>query len=83
MFFNFRLKRLILFKLNQILMTQAELAQAISDAADKIQKGINEVKDAIAKSGSTTPEVDAALARLQGFATDLDDLNPDAPPPTT
>jgi len=63
-------------------MTQAELAQALSNVSDQIQKGIDEVKAAVAASGNTTPEVDAALTRLQGFAQTLDDLNPDAPPPT-
>jgi len=62
-------------------MTKAELAQAINDASDQISKGIDEVKKAIEESGNSTPEIDAALNRLQGKTQELDDLNPDAPAP--
>lgn len=82
MFFNRNLRRLILYKLNQIIMTQAEVAQAINDASDRIQKGIDEVKKAVANSGNSTPEIDAAITRLQGYAKDLDEINPDEPPTT-
>lgn len=58
-------------------MTQQELADALEAASAQIQKGIDEVKAAVAASGQTTPAVDAALAKLQGYAKDLDDINPD------
>ncbi len=47
-----------------IIMNQAELEQALQAA--------------IATAGNSTPEVDAALARLQAARTTADDLNPDA-----
>lgn len=75
-------------------MNQAELAQTLDTVAtelgavsDQLQKGIDEVVAAVGNTGSTSPEVDAALSRLQGVADALktktqalDDLNPDAPP---
>jgi ABC-type transporter Mla subunit MlaD len=70
-----------------IAMNQAELEAALAAAADKTEKIIAEVqastqelKDALAAAGSTTPEVNAALARLQGALQVADDLNPDPAP---
>ena len=40
-----------------------------------------QLEAAIAAAGNTTPELDAALARLQASLTVADDLNPDAPAP--
>ena len=69
----------------QITMNQAELAQALNDAKDQaakakaeIVKKIADLEAAITNAGSTTPEVDAALAALKGEVQGLDDLNPDA-----
>ena len=76
--FSFKFKVIKLLK--KILMNQQELAAALSKVSDQLQKGIDEVKTAIANSGNTTPEVDTALANLQAAAQALDDLNPDAPP---
>lgn len=83
----------ILNKLNQILMTQAELAQALTDAAAEAVKAkaeivakIADLEGAIANAGNTTPEVDTALAALKEAVQGVDDIVPDAPPaepPTT
>lgn len=70
-----------------ITMNQADLAQAITDAAAQATKAKEEIvakiaalEDAIANGGATTPEVDAALADLKGVVQTLDDLNPDPTP---
>jgi len=87
----------VLLKLSQLhedlMTTQAELATAlggISDSLDatsiELAKATQEIVTAVANAGATTPEVDAAVARLQALSTNLanaaktlDDLNPDAP----
>lgn len=75
-------------------MNQAELATALGaigdslgSVGDELAKATAEIIAAVANSGNTTPEVDAAVARLQGVATalataaqTLDDLNPDQAP---
>ena len=70
--------------------TQAELAARLSAVGDELDKATAEIvaaiqalKDALAAAGGTTPEVDAAVTRLEGGAKALDDLNPDAVPPVT
>jgi ABC-type transporter Mla subunit MlaD len=79
--------------LKRILMNQAELktaldsiGTALGSVATQLEKATNEIIIAIQNAGSTTPEVDAAVANLQAVATalttasqSLDDLNPDAP----
>lgn len=67
--------------------TQAELAAQLTSIGDELDKAqaeivaaIQALKDALAAAGSTTPEVDAAVTRLEGSAKALDDLNPDATP---
>jgi capsule polysaccharide export protein KpsE/RkpR len=67
--------------LERILMEQAELATALNGVADELTKATAEIIAAIAASGTTTPEVDAAVAKLQGLAKALDDLNADLPTP--
>lgn len=67
-------------KLNK-LMTKQEFADAVNAASDQLQKALNEITTAIQNSGNSSPEMDAALTRLQTAATALDDLNPDAPAP--
>lgn len=69
-------------------MNQTELAQALTDLAAQSDKAkaeivakIDELEAAIANAGSTTPEVDAALAALKNSVQGLDDLNVDAPAP--
>ena len=51
----------------------------LGKAADEIQAEVQTLKDELAKSGNTTPGVDASLARLEAKAQALDDRNPDAP----
>lgn len=63
----------------KIMSTQAELAAALRAVNAQLQKAIEEIVAAVANSGNTTPEVDAAVAALQAAAQALDDLNPDAP----
>lgn len=77
-------------KVNTIMATQAQLAadlQALKDQLDKakgeIVAKVQALEDALANAGGTTPEVDAALLALKGAAQSMDDLNPDAPAPTT
>lgn len=67
--------------------TQAEQAAHLNKIGDQLDKATAEIiaavqalKDAIATAGSTTPEVDAAMARLDTGVQTLDDINPDQPP---
>ncbi len=67
-------------------MTQAELAQALRDAADEATKAkteitqkISDLETAITNAGTTTPEVDDALAALKSAVQGVDDIVPDAP----
>ena len=88
-----RLKGIVLqqgIKLDNIMATQAQLAAQLSAIGDELDKATAEIvaaiqalKDALAAAGGTTPEVDAAVTRLEGGAKSLDDMNPDAvtPPP--
>lgn len=62
-------------------MNQTDLLQALNAVGDELQKATAEIVAAVSNAGSTTPEVDAAVARLQAAAKALDDLNPDAPAP--
>ena len=63
----------------RIFMNQTELLTALTAVSDELAKATTEITTAIANSGTTTPEVDAAVARLQAAAKALDDLNPDTP----
>ncbi len=74
-------------KLNKIMATQQELADKLNSIGDELDKAqaeivaaIQALKDALAAAGATTPEVDAAVTRLETGAKALDDLNPDATP---
>lgn len=64
---------------------QTAKLNAIGDRLDKataeILAAIQALKDAQANAGNTTPEEDAATARLETAAQGLDDVNPDAPAP--
>lgn len=76
----------------EIQMNQAEQAAAIEAVAtsltatsDELNKALAEIIAATSNAGQTTPEQDAAMAKLQtvaaalaGVAKTLDDLNPDA-----
>lgn len=66
--------------------TKSEVTAAIEAAAAQTDKIISEVTTAtaalttaIAAAGNSTPEMDAALARLQASLQVADDLNADAP----
>ena len=65
-------------KTDKILMTQAELQQALADLGAKLTKALDEIRAAIERGGQTTPEVDAALTNARTVAQALDHLNPDA-----
>lgn len=67
--------------------TQAEHAadlRALKDQNEKaraeIVAAIKALEDALANAGSTSPEVDAAMADLKASVQADDDMNPDTPP---
>lgn len=69
----------------QIMATQAELAAQLIEITAQNEKARTEIlakvadlEAAIETAGSTTPEVDAALAALKASVQADDDLNPDA-----
>src|ERR1044071_9396933 len=75
-------------KVKQIMATQQELATKLNSIGDELDKAFKEItdavqalKDALANAGNSTPEVDAAVARLDTAAQALDNINPDAPTP--
>lgn len=68
-------------QLRKIIMNQADLATALNNFGTQLEKALSELIAAIQNAGNTTPEVDAAVQRLQGVAQQLDDIVPDAPPP--
>ncbi len=72
---------LTLYIIWRIHMDSVALAKALNDVSDELVKATAEIVAAIANSGATTPEVDAAVAKLQGLAKALDDLNQDLPTP--
>lgn len=64
--------------------TQAELATALNNASDQLEKvkteilqKLQELTDAVNNAGQTTPEVDQALERLRASTQGLDDVVPD------
>lgn len=77
---------LTLYLLWRISVNQTELAQALTDLGTQLTKAsaeitgkIADLEAAISNAGSTTPEVDAALAALKVSGQALDDIVPDAP----
>ncbi len=72
-----------------------ELKQGVSDVGAQLSKALAEIQakiqqltDAVAAAGATSPEVDAATAdakaaveALKPISQALDDLNPDQPTP--
>lgn len=67
--------------------TREELAARINAAAERAEKAKTEIVSAvdalkaeIANADASTPEIDAAMSRLDGSVAALDDLNPDAEP---
>jgi seryl-tRNA synthetase len=76
-------------KLNQIMATQAELAQQLRDvtaqnekARQEILKKISDLEQAIIDAGNTSPEVDEALTALKASVQTDDDIVPDTTEPT-
>lgn len=68
-------------KVNTIMATQAEhAAELVQVKADLVEAQaellakIQELSDAIANAGNTTPEVDAALAEVKALSTALKDV---------
>ncbi len=68
----------ILKRLEKIMATQQEEADALNAVADQLKKATDEIVAALAKLNITSPEVDAATDRLKAASQALDDLNPDA-----
>ena len=71
----------------QITMNQAETAAALTVVGDRLTEAsteivarLQELQAAITQAGNTTPEVDAALARVQTLAAALADIVPNDPP---
>lgn len=67
--------------------TQAEHATDLRTLKDQNEKARAEIvaaikvlEDALANAGSTSPEVDAAMADLKASVQADDDMNPDTPP---
>ena len=72
-------------KADKIMASQQEeadklnaLGAQLSKASDEIQKALQDLKDALAAAGQTSPEVDAATDALTAKAQALDDIVPDA-----
>jgi ABC-type transporter Mla subunit MlaD len=78
----------LITRLERIIVNQTELAQALIDLKAQADKAKAEIvtrvaalEAAIAAAGSTSAEVDAAIAALKGSVQSLDDLNADPVPP--
>jgi ABC-type transporter Mla subunit MlaD len=76
-------KRKLIKKLNQIIMTQEELAIQLNEIRDQADKSKNEIiqkisdlEAAVSNAGATTPAVDAALSSLKASIQALDDIVP-------
>jgi septal ring factor EnvC (AmiA/AmiB activator) len=74
-------------KVNKIMATQQEEATALAAVRDQLAKATAEIVTkidaltaAVAASGATSPEVDAATADLKAAAQKLDDVVPDVVP---
>ncbi len=91
------LKKLLLESLaneRQIMATQAELAQQLTEIAAQAEKArveivaaigalsarVDELEDALNNAGTVSPEVEAALAEVKAAVQTLDELNPDTTP---
>lgn len=77
---NYRHQLTIIKKQKQIQMNQEELKTALSGVATTLNKAKDEILNALANSGNTSPEVDAAVQALGDVAQALDNIVPDAPP---
>lgn len=75
----------ILKQNDKIMATQAELAQQLRDITAQNEKArleilakITALEEALANAGTTTPEVDEAVAALKASVQTDDDITPDA-----
>lgn len=75
------------FKLKTMALSQAELAQELRNVTAQNEKSRTEIlakiadlETALANAGSTTPEVDEAVAALKASVQTDDDIVADAPP---
>lgn len=73
-----RLLRALVKQGEEIMATQAEVAAQINAVSDQLTKATAEIELAIANSGNSSPDTDAALLKLKGLSQALDDINPDA-----
>lgn len=69
---------------HKIIMTQAELAQALNDASTQADKAkaeilqkIADLEAAVNNAGNVTPEVEAAFTALKSKVQGIDDIVPD------
>jgi len=76
---------LILERQTEIMSTQVEVLAILTDVKTKLTEAsveliakIDELTAALATAGQSTPEVDAILADVQGIATALADVVPNA-----
>jgi len=69
-------------KLDTLLMTNEELAQQLDNLAAQLNKALTEILAEISSLGTVPQSVVDKLTAAQGVAQQLDDLNPDQPPPT-
>ncbi len=77
-----------LIRTNSIMATQAEEAEILrgiktrlDEALTELLAKIQELTDAVAAAGATTPEVDSATADVRAIADRLADIVPNPPPP--
>jgi uncharacterized protein involved in exopolysaccharide biosynthesis len=75
------LERKVMATMEQLQASLDAVGDQLTKASGEIQAEIKTLQDELAAGGLTTPGVDASVARLQGLAQALDDLNADAPPP--
>lgn len=72
----------VLFKqqLNRIEMTTQEAIAKLNEQATKLEKvrvEVQALKDAAQNEGNVSPELEAAIARVDAALTQVDDINPD------
>lgn len=75
---------LILNKLNQIIMTQAEATQQINDLTTQVGKIRGEIQkliDAAGNQPNITPELEAAIVSAKAAIQGIDEMNPDEETP--
>ena len=68
-------------QLKKLRMSNEELAQALSDLSDQLTKALNEIIAEIQGLDNVPQAVIDKLNAAKNVAQQLDDLNPDVPPP--